>query len=134
MIALRVKIELIECMRQTPITLFAIRFISAEKKKRFFQVSLWGGDASFQNLDLRLEVLEEQLNLPFVFVSGHIHELLIHVPWVKITSEPIVVTINTIGNTICNAYQFFKSFSLKISTLKYNCLFLFCRVHFEIER
>lgn len=67
------------------------------EKKRFFQVSLWGGDASFQNLDLRLEVLEEQLNLPFVFVSGHIHELLIHVPWVKITSEPIVVTINTIG-------------------------------------
>ena len=61
------------------------------------QVSLWGGDASFQNLDLRLEVLEEQLNLPFTFVSGHIHELLIHVPWVKITSEPIVVTINTIG-------------------------------------
>lgn len=66
-------------------------------KEHLFQVSLWGGDASFQNLDLRLEVLEEQLNLPFVFVSGHIHELLIHVPWVKITSEPIVVTINTIG-------------------------------------
>lgn len=63
------------------------------------QVSLWGGDASFQNLDLRLEVLEQQLNLPFSFVSGHIHELLIHVPWVKITSEPIVVTINTIGIT-----------------------------------
>ncbi|CAB0041010.1 unnamed protein product, partial [Trichogramma brassicae] len=63
-------------------------------------VSLWGGDASFQNLDLRLEVLEEQLNLPFTFVSGHIHELLIHVPWVKITSEPIVVTINTIARII----------------------------------
>ncbi|XP_020300480.1 vacuolar protein sorting-associated protein 13B isoform X2 [Pseudomyrmex gracilis] len=60
------------------------------------QVSLWEGDAYFQNLDLRSEVLEEQLNLPFVLVSGHIHGLFIHVPWVKITSEPIVVTINTI--------------------------------------
>ncbi|XP_015121632.1 vacuolar protein sorting-associated protein 13B [Diachasma alloeum] len=60
------------------------------------QVSLWGGDATFQNLDLRLNVLNEQFDLPFSFVSGHIHELLIHVPWVKITSEPIVITINTI--------------------------------------
>lgn len=67
------------------------------KHIHIFQLSLWGGDASFQNLDLRLEVLEEQLNLPFKFVSGHIHELMIHVPWVKINSEPIIVTINTIG-------------------------------------
>ncbi|KAF5296670.1 hypothetical protein FQR65_LT10210 [Abscondita terminalis] len=60
------------------------------------QVSLWGGDASFHNLDLRLEVLEEELHLPFSFVSGHIHELLIHVPWTKLASEPITITINTI--------------------------------------
>jgi len=77
--------------------IFKTKFLRYFREKCFFQVSLWGGDASFQNLDLRLEVLEEQLNLPFVFVSGHIHELLIHVPWVKITSEPIVITINTIG-------------------------------------
>lgn len=61
-----------------------------------FQVSLWGGDVSFQNLDLRLDVLEEELNLPFCFLSGHIHELSIHVPWTKIASEPITITINTI--------------------------------------
>ncbi|XP_067008128.2 intermembrane lipid transfer protein VPS13B [Anabrus simplex] len=60
------------------------------------QVSLWGGDASFHNLDLRLEVLEQELQLPFSFVSGHIHELLIHVPWTKLASEPISITINTI--------------------------------------
>lgn len=59
-------------------------------------MSLWGGDVSFNNLDLRLEVLENELQLPFTFVSGHIHELLIHVPWTKITSEPITITINTI--------------------------------------
>lgn len=60
-------------------------------------MSLWGGEVSFQNLDLRLDVLEEELNLPFCsFLSGHIHELIIRVPWTKIASEPICVTINTI--------------------------------------
>ncbi|XP_043466399.1 vacuolar protein sorting-associated protein 13B [Leptopilina heterotoma] len=80
----------------TPVILSYVEKYVKNFKPEQSQVSLWGGDASFQNLDLRLEVLEEQLNLPFSLVSGHIHELLIHVPWVKITSEPIVVTINTI--------------------------------------
>lgn len=60
------------------------------------QLSLWGGDAVFSNLDLRLEALEQELRLPFRLVNGHIHELRIHVPWTKLTSEPVVVTINTI--------------------------------------
>ena len=60
-------------------------------------MSLWGGEVAFQNLDLRLDVLEEELQLPFSFLSGHIHELIIHVPWTKIASEPITITINTIG-------------------------------------
>jgi vacuolar protein sorting-associated protein 13B len=51
----------------------------------------------FQNLDLKLEVLEEELQLPFNFLSGHIHELTIHVPWTALQSEPIKITINTIG-------------------------------------
>lgn len=59
-------------------------------------MSLWGGEVCFQNLDLRLDVLEEELNLPFSFLSGHIHELTIRVPWTKIASEAICVTINTI--------------------------------------
>lgn len=42
-------------------------------------------------------MLEQELNLPFSFVSGHIHELLIHVPWTRLTSEPVQITINTIG-------------------------------------
>ena len=61
------------------------------------QVSLWGGDATFTNLDLRLDVLKRELGLPFSFVSGHIHELQIHVPWTRLNTEPIVITINTIG-------------------------------------
>lgn len=64
------------------------------------QLSLWEGDAVFHNLDLDLEVLEQELNLPFSFVSGHINELLIHVPWTRINSEPVHITINTIGNAL----------------------------------
>ncbi|XP_044002415.1 vacuolar protein sorting-associated protein 13B [Aphidius gifuensis] len=80
----------------TPVLLNYVGKYVKNFKPEQSQVSLWGGDATFQNLDLRLNVLNEQFNFPFTFVSGHIHELLIHVPWVKITSEPIVITINTI--------------------------------------
>lgn len=65
-------------------------------------MSLWGGDATFHNLELNLEVLEQELQLPFSFVSGSIRELSIHVPWTKITSEPIKITINTIGIRSCS--------------------------------
>uniref|UniRef100_T1HCM9 Vacuolar protein sorting-associated protein 13B n=1 Tax=Rhodnius prolixus TaxID=13249 RepID=T1HCM9_RHOPR len=65
-------------------------------KREDAQVSLWEGDGSLHNLDLDLEVLDQELNLPFSFVSGHIHELLIHVPWTRIASEPVKITINTI--------------------------------------
>ncbi|KAF4530597.1 hypothetical protein B566_EDAN006803, partial [Ephemera danica] len=60
------------------------------------KVSLWSGEAVFHNLSLRLDVLEEELALPFSFVSGQIHELAINVPWTKLHAEPITVTINTI--------------------------------------
>ncbi|XP_014252592.1 vacuolar protein sorting-associated protein 13B isoform X2 [Cimex lectularius] len=65
-------------------------------KRQDAQVSLWEGDGSLHNLDLDLEVLDQELNLPFSLVSGHIHELLIHVPWTRIASEPVQITINTI--------------------------------------
>lgn len=60
------------------------------------QISLWEGEVTFQNLDLRLDVLEDELNLPVELVSGHIHELSILVPWTKLTSEPVRIVINTI--------------------------------------
>lgn len=37
----------------------------------------------------------KELKLPFTFLSGHIHELRIHVPWTKLGSEAVVITINT---------------------------------------
>ena len=52
---------------------------------------------SFQNLDIRLDVLQEELHLPLNIVSGHIHELTVRVPWTKIASEPIQINVNTIG-------------------------------------
>lgn len=61
-----------------------------------FQLSLWGGDAVLNNLDLRLDVIERAIQLPIIFKSGHIHELRIHVPWTKLGSEPVIITINTI--------------------------------------
>ena len=61
-----------------------------------FQLSLWGGDAVLYNLDLRLDLIEKAIQLPIVFQSGHIHELRLHVPWTKLGSDPVVVTINTI--------------------------------------
>ncbi|XP_033726572.1 vacuolar protein sorting-associated protein 13B-like isoform X2 [Pecten maximus] len=61
-----------------------------------FQLSLWGGDAVLNNLDLRLDMIERAIQLPITFKSGYVHELRIHVPWTKLGSEPVVITINTI--------------------------------------
>ncbi len=65
-------------------------------KHEDFQLSLWGGDAVLSKLDLRLDAIERTLNLPITFKSGLIHELRLHVPWTKLGSEPVVITINTI--------------------------------------
>lgn len=60
------------------------------------QVSLWDGEGLFQNLELDLDVLEKELNLPFIVISGHINQLLIRVPWTKLGSEAVKITIDTI--------------------------------------
>ncbi|QQP35289.1 Uncharacterized protein FKW44_023462, partial [Caligus rogercresseyi] len=80
----------------TPIILSYVEKYAKNLKAESSQFSLWGGDAVFSNLDLRLDVLERELNIPFTFVSGHIHELHIHVPWTRLHADPIVITINTI--------------------------------------
>ena len=40
--------------------------------------------------------LIQELQLPIAFRSGKIHKLQIHVPWTKLGSEPVEITINTI--------------------------------------
>lgn len=67
-----------------------------ELKASDFQLSLWGGDATLTNLDLRLDVIESALSLPVAVESGHIHEMRIHVPWTKLGSESVIVTFNTL--------------------------------------
>ncbi|CAD5116322.1 DgyrCDS5226 [Dimorphilus gyrociliatus] len=64
-------------------------------KQEDFKLSLWGGDVTLHKLDLRLDAVERAIQLPITVKSGHVHELRIHVPWTKLTSEPVVITINT---------------------------------------
>ncbi|XP_054981251.1 intermembrane lipid transfer protein VPS13B isoform X2 [Sorex araneus] len=79
----------------TPILMSYVNRYIKNLKPSDLQLSLWGGDVVLSKLELRLDVLEQELKLPFTFLSGHIHELRIHVPWTKLGSEPVVITINT---------------------------------------
>ena len=66
-------------------------------EKNNFQLSVWGGDVVLQNLEFKLDTLDNELGqLPFSFVSCQAKELCIHVPWNKITSEPITVTLESL--------------------------------------
>ncbi|KAH9643537.1 hypothetical protein HF086_016744 [Spodoptera exigua] len=80
----------------TPILLSYVDKYVRDFKPADAQVSLWGGGVALHNLVLKADVLQQEVALPFTLVSGRIHELLIQVPWTKIMSEPIVVTIDTI--------------------------------------
>ncbi|XP_069778620.1 intermembrane lipid transfer protein VPS13B-like isoform X15 [Narcine bancroftii] len=79
----------------TPILMSYVNRYIKNLKPSDLQLSLWGGDVVLSKLELKLDVLEEELKLPFTFLSGQIHELRIHVPWTKLGSEPVVITINT---------------------------------------
>ncbi|XP_037389974.1 vacuolar protein sorting-associated protein 13B isoform X3 [Pygocentrus nattereri] len=79
----------------TPLLMSYVNRYIKNLKPSDLQLSLWGGDVVLSKLDLKLDVLEQELKLPFTFLSGHIHELRIHVPWTKLGSEPVVITINT---------------------------------------
>uniref|UniRef100_A0A3Q2QZ54 Vacuolar protein sorting 13 homolog B n=1 Tax=Fundulus heteroclitus TaxID=8078 RepID=A0A3Q2QZ54_FUNHE len=79
----------------TPLLMSFVNKYIKNLKPSDLQLSLWGGDVVLSKLDLKLDVLEQELKLPFTFMSGHIHELRIHVPWTKLGSEPVVITINT---------------------------------------
>ncbi|XP_077430989.1 intermembrane lipid transfer protein VPS13B isoform X3 [Vanacampus margaritifer] len=79
----------------TPLLMSYVNKYIKNLKPSDLQLSLWGGDVVLSKLDLKLDVLEQELKLPFTVMSGHIHELRIHVPWTKLGSEPVVITINT---------------------------------------
>jgi vacuolar protein sorting-associated protein 13B len=54
----------------TPLILSRVERYVKNVRSEDSQVSLWGGDAVLNNLDLKLDVLEEELRLPFRLVSG----------------------------------------------------------------
>ncbi|MXQ97969.1 hypothetical protein E5288_WYG010501 [Bos mutus] len=93
----KLKWNLIEMLESyvTPILMSYVNRYIKNLKPSDLQLSLWGGDVVLSKLELKLDVLEQELKLPFTFLSGHIHELRIHVPWTKLGSEPVVITINT---------------------------------------
>ena len=41
-------------------------------------------------------LFSQELKLPITFLSGKIHKLQIHIPWTKLGSEPVEITINTL--------------------------------------
>lgn len=61
---------------------------------------MWGGDATFHNIDLNVDALNEEFSSLFVFTSGYIRDLTIHVPWTKLMSEPVTISVNTIGRIL----------------------------------
>ena len=60
------------------------------------QVSFWGGDAVLRNLELRLDVLERELQYPLEIKSGQIRELVLHIPWNAILSKPVEVELKDV--------------------------------------
>ncbi|XP_075245102.1 intermembrane lipid transfer protein VPS13B-like isoform X2 [Convolutriloba macropyga] len=63
---------------------------------RDLNLSIWNGDVTLHKLDLRLDVIEQELKMPFKLLSGHINQLDLRIPWMTLGSEPVVVNISTI--------------------------------------
>ncbi|KAM7537419.1 hypothetical protein Aperf_G00000067116 [Anoplocephala perfoliata] len=61
-----------------------------------FQLSLWGGDAVLNYVELQYDIFEDLMPASIGFKSGHIHELRIQVPWTRLGSSSVVVTLETV--------------------------------------
>ncbi|XP_055956628.1 intermembrane lipid transfer protein VPS13B-like isoform X2 [Patella vulgata] len=67
-----------------------------ELRQEDFKINFWEGDATLKTVKLRTDFFEKLLQIPVIFKSGQIKELKIYVPWHKINSEPIVITLKTV--------------------------------------
>ena len=77
----------------TPVLMYYLQKYVKNIQPQDLQLSFWGGDAVLKNLQLRCDVLEEELShLPFVVTAGKIQELTIHVPWTTLGSESVEIT------------------------------------------
>ncbi|EDO30905.1 predicted protein, partial [Nematostella vectensis] len=80
----------------TPLLMSYVDKYIKNLKPSDLSLSIWGGDVVLYNLELNLDVIEKELQLPITFLSGRIHKLQIHVPWTKLGSEAVKITINTL--------------------------------------
>lgn len=83
---------------ETYIGKLVMSYLNTYVKLRDDQVatSLWEGDVILTHLELRCDSLDHLLPYSLSFRSGQVHELRIHIPWTKLHSESIVVTLNTV--------------------------------------
>lgn len=79
------------------ITRFASKYID-NLDLSALRLSVFGGDVVLRNLELNLEVLRRDFaaGLPIEFQRGYVREIRIHIPWLKLASEPIELTIDTV--------------------------------------
>ena len=80
----------------TPMLMSYISRYVKNLKPSDLQVSFWGGDAVLRNLELRLDVLERELSYPLEIKSGHVRELVLHIPWNAILSKPVEAVIKDV--------------------------------------
>lgn len=80
----------------TPMLMSYISKYVKNLKPSDLQVSFWGGDAVLRNLELRLDVLERELSYPLEIKSGHVRELVLHIPWNAILSKPVEAVIKDV--------------------------------------
>ena len=79
------------------ITSFASKYID-NLDLSALRLSVFGGDVVLRNLELKLEVLRREFaaGLPIEFQRGFVREIRIHIPWLKLASEPIELSIDTV--------------------------------------
>ncbi|OON20251.1 hypothetical protein X801_03869, partial [Opisthorchis viverrini] len=59
-------------------------------------MSIWEGDVILNELELRCESVENLFPIPVGLRLGRVRELRIHVPWTKLNSENIVISLHTV--------------------------------------
>ena len=62
-------------------------------------VSLWSGKVELENLALKTDALQA-LNLPVKVVDGRVRKLSLAIPWSKLSTEAVVLSIEDIFCTV----------------------------------
>eukprot|EP00960_Hanusia_phi_P034443 751078-Hanusia_phi.AAC.1 len=60
------------------------------------QAAIWQGEVVFKNVELRLDVLQEELGLPVVFTRGFIQELRVYLPLASLLRDNIKFTLSNV--------------------------------------